>query len=113
MKIVWQVEVSADAEQDFSLIFDHLYENYQSLGMDNCFEMAAAHLEEARLLTENLGHTPYLGILHNDILPGLRHVTIDQVGIWYDQNEEQRTVRVLAVLFGEQDHIHDMMVQLL
>jgi 3-oxoacyl-[acyl-carrier protein] reductase len=62
---------------------------------------------------EGLANTPHRGSLHEDILPGLRHVTLGRAVIWIDIVEEKGEVRVLAVFFGGQDHFRHMLARLL
>ena len=113
--MAWRIEFSADAEQDFSLIFDHLFESYLSFGddRDRAFERAEKRLEEIIVSAENLCTAPRRGTLHDNILQGLRHVTIDQAIFWFDLDEEQKKVKILAVFYGGQDHIRHMLVRLL
>ena len=54
-----------------------------------------------------------MGERHDDILPGLRHLTIGRAIYWFDVDEAGRTVRVLTVFFGRQDHVRHMMTRLL
>jgi plasmid stabilization system protein ParE len=51
--------------------------------------------------------------MHDDILPGLRHVTLGRAVIWFDVIEDKSNVRILAVFFGGQDHIRRMLARLL
>jgi len=60
-----------------------------------------------------LGQLPYRGTLHDDMLPGLRHLTIGQAIAWFDLDEDVKRIRVLAVRFGGQDHIRRMLTRLL
>ena len=74
----FRVEFSAEAEGDFALIFDHLFESYRSFGtrveaaLDHCEDRIREILQEA----DRLGTVPYHGERHDDLLPGLRHLTI-------------------------------------
>ena len=60
-----------------------------------------------------LGQLPYRGTLHDEMLPGLRHLTIGQAIVWFDIDEDVKLVRVLAVFFGGQDHIRRVLTRLL
>ena len=62
---------------------------------------------------EGLAAAPHRGTLHDDLLPGLRHVTLGRAVVWFDIVEETREVRVLAVFFGGQDHQRRMLARLL
>ncbi|KLN60800.1 hypothetical protein WH96_10015 [Kiloniella spongiae] len=113
--MTWRIEFSADAEQDFSLIFDHLFESYKNLGSEpkSAFDYAEKRLAEIMTTAESLCDAPYRGTLHNDLLPGLRHVTINQAIFWFNPDEVQKIVRIFAVFYGGQDHIRHMLVRLL
>ena len=56
---------------------------------------------------------PFRGECHDDLLPGLRHLTIDRAIYWFDLNEAEQRVRVLAIFFGSQDHVRHMLTRLL
>ena len=113
--MTWRTEFAADAERDFELIFDHLFEVYQSFGETraDAFTRAADRVESIRRAAEDIAQAPYRGTMHDDVAPGLRHVTIDRAIFWFDLDESARTVRILAVFFGGQDHIRHMLRRLL
>ena len=113
--MAWRTEFAADAERDFELIFDHLFDVYRSFGAPpaDAFEKAAQRLDRLRLAAGGLGRAPFRGMLREDIAPGLRHVAIDRAIFWFDLDETARTVRVLAVFFGGQDRVRHMLCRLL
>ena len=111
----FRIEFSAEAERDFALIFDHLFESYRSFGesveaaLDHCDD----RIRDIRQEAERLGAAPYRGERHEDLLPGLRHLTIDRAIYWFDVNDEEQRVRILAIFFGGQDHVRHMLSRLL
>ena len=111
----FRIEFSAEAERDFALIFDHLFESYRSFG--ESVEAALDHCEdrirEIRTGADRLCTAPYRGERHDDLLPGLRHLTIDRAIYWFDVNEAEQRVRILAIFFGGQDHVRHMLTRLL
>ena len=111
----FRIEFSAEAERDFALIFDHVFESYCSFG--ESVEAALDHCEDRirdiRQETDRLGAAPYRGERHDDLLPGLRHLTIDRAIYWFDVNDEKQRVRLLAIFFGGQDHVRHMLSRLL
>ena len=113
--MAWTIEFSEDAERDFELIFDHLFESYVGFGAApaDAFELAAARLEEIRAACEGIAKAPRQGTLREGIAPGLRNVTIDRAIFWFDLDEARQTVRILAVFCGGQDHIRHMLARLL
>lgn len=56
---------------------------------------------------------PHRGERHEDILPGLRHLTINRAIYWFEVNPRDETVRILAVFFGGQDHVRHMLAKLI
>ncbi|NIY75772.1 type II toxin-antitoxin system RelE/ParE family toxin [Thalassospira sp. HF15] len=113
--MTYEVIYSADAERDFELIFDFLFKSYVEFG--EASDSAALHAQQ-RLLDihddiEKLGNAPYCGTLHDAIASGLRHVTLGRAIVWFDINEDERTVRILAIFFGGQDHVRHMLARLL
>jgi toxin ParE1/3/4 len=109
------VEFAAEVERDFELIFDLLEESYRSFGegAEDAIAHAARRVEAIRTAAARLGHVAYRGTLHPEIMPGLRHVTIDQAIYWFFVDNDALIVRVLAVFFGSQDHVRRMLVRLL
>ena len=110
-----RLEFSADAERDFALIFDHLCDSYRGFGEDvhAAFDHAEARVMEIRAAADRILTAPHRGEKRDDILPGLRRLTIERASYWFDIDEERRTVRVLAVFFGGQDQIRRMLTRLL
>ncbi len=115
MPIKFRLEFSAEAERDFELIFDHLLESYIGFGesVESAVERAAVRVLEIRATADRLLTAPHRGERHDDILPGLRHLTINRAIYWLEVNAENETVRILAVFFGGQDHVRHMLARLI
>ena len=111
----FRLEFSAEAERDFGLIFDHLLRSYLDFGesLERALDHAEARVLEIRHEAERILTAPHRGERHDDILPGLRHLAIGRAIYWFDIGEAQRTVRVLAVFFGGQDHVRHMLRRLI
>ena len=111
----FRLELSARAERDFGLIFDHLLRSYLDIGesLESVLEHAGARVREIRVAAERILTAPHRGERHDDILPGLRHLTIDRAIYWFDVDEARGTVRVLAVFLGGQDRVRHTLVRLL
>ena len=109
------IEFSADAEGDFDLIFDHLFESYVAFGEgpEEALEHAARRVMAIRKAADRLARFPLRGTARNDILPGIRFLAIARAIYWFDVDQAARKVRILAVFFGGQDHIRHMLVRLL
>lgn len=111
---MWSLEFAADAERDFELIFDHLVESYLEFGEDSdvAFERAVERIRGIQVSANKLALAPKQGTLRPDILEGLRFVRLEKTVFWFVLDEDQKTVRVLAVFFGAQDHIRHMLTRL-
>ena len=113
--MAYEVLFAADAEQDFELVFEFLVESYLGFGeaMQTAIKQAERRIQSIREEIEGLTGTPHRGTLHDDLLPGLRHVTLGQAVVWFDIVEESEEVRILAVFFGGQDHQRRMLARIL
>ena len=115
----FHLELTAEAERDFGLIYDHLLRSYLDFGesLESAIDHAEARVREIRAnrcrAAERILTAPHRGERHDDIRPGLRHVTIERAVYWFDVDEARRRVRVLAVFLGGQEHVRHMLVRLL
>jgi plasmid stabilization system protein ParE len=109
-----RVEFAEDALRDLDLIFDHLAKTYCDFGEapDEAFEHAARRIRAIIDAADRLALAPHRGTVHDDLAPGIRHVTLDRA-VYYFRVEEGGAVRVLAVFFGGQDHQRRMGVRIL
>ena len=115
MAKTYEVVFAADTAHDFELIFDFLFESY--LHFDEDVEAALRKAEHktqsVRKNANKLATHPYRGTLHDDLLPGLRHITVERAIYWFDVIEDQNLVRILAIFYGGQDHQTKMLLRLL
>ena len=77
--------------------------------MDHC----EARIRNIRVGTDHLRVAPYRGDRQDDLLPGLRHLTIDRAIYWFEVDEAEQITRILAIFFGGQDHVRYMLRRLL
>ena len=110
----FRIEFSAEAEHDFALIFDHFFESYVSFGesVESALNHCEAGIRDVRQEADRLAAAPFRGERHDDLLPGLRHLTIDPAIYWFEVNEAEQRVRVLAIAFGGQDHLRHTLTRL-
>ena len=110
-----RIEFAEASERDLELIFDHLFESYLGFGEStvHALDHAAERIMHIRAAAEGLTLFPELGTARSDILPGLRFMVMDRAIYWYDVDDQARTVRVLGIFFGGQDHIRRMLIRLL
>jgi len=113
--VTYSVTFSADAERDFELIFDYLFESYVGFGeaAASAINRAEERVQAIRGEIGGLAKAPHRGTLHEEILPGLRHATLGRAVVWFDIVEKAGDVRVLAVFPGGQDHFRHMLARLL
>jgi len=109
------IEFSADAERDFDLIFDHLFESYISFGesTEEALDHAAQRVMDIRKAVDRLAIFPLRGTPRDDISPGIRLLVVARAIYWFEVDQTARKVRILAVFFGGQDHVRHMLVRLL
>ena len=111
----YAVERAIEIDRDFATIFDFLIESYQAFGEDSkvAIERAATRLRSIETEMLSPGKAPHQGTLRVELLPGLRYVTKNRAIFYFDVDDDRRVVRVLAVLFGGQDHQRHMLKRLL
>ena len=113
--MVWKIEVSAWAEQDIALLFDFFAESYVQFGESPLSADAQAKKRISHILDEmdSIAVAPFRGESHENWLPGLRHLTLGKAIYWYQVDAQSKTIRVLAIFYGSQNHIRRMLVRLL
>ena len=111
----YSLVLAADAEDDLLGIFDFLFDTHQAFGLsaEEAFDKAEARVLAIRRDLESLCAKPHRGTLHDDMLEGLRNVTRGRAVVWFDIEETQRRVRVLAVFWDGEDHQRRMLLRLL
>lgn len=112
---MWTLEYSEDAERDFELIFDHLFDAYGELGdpPDEAVERTAERIRKLRVEIDRLVDTPYIGTVRSNIHPELRFLRRDKAAIWFLPVEHGRTIIIAAIFSGAQDHIRHMIARML
>jgi toxin ParE1/3/4 len=115
MSPAWTVVFAEAALADLILIEDHLTAAY--LGFGDSPGAAARHartrIEAIIAAAERLASAPFRGAAHDDLLPQLRHLALDNAVYWFLTDRAAQQVKVLAIFFGSQDHQRHMMVRLL
>ena len=111
----YKVVRSTESDRDLELIFDHLERSYSSLGDPpvDAIERAASRIVQIEDEMEKLRLTPFQGTLMPEILPDLRRVTKDNTIYYFVLDEDSKTLQVLAIFFGGQNHIVHMLNRLL
>ena len=103
LRMAYRVERSEQSARDLEAIFDFLFDAATGFGDDpqEAFEDAM----------QALGKAPHQGALRPDLLPGIRNFTKDRAIFYFDVNDAEKSIRVLAVFFGGQDHQRAMLVR--
>ena len=60
---------------------------------------------------ERLAVSPMRGSVHDDLLPGLRHLALGQAIYWFQICAEVAQIGVLALFYGGQDQQRRMLVE--
>lgn len=112
---LWKVVFAAAAGEDLGLIEAHLTEAYRSFGESpkEAADHAAARIEAIITTAEHLATAPLRGQVRDDLLPGLRQLSLDGAVYWFVVDAVVLEVRMLAIFFGGQDHQRRMLVRLL
>lgn len=112
--MAFKVVRSTQTDRDLGLILDHLVQSYLDLGdaLPAAFTRAARRVGSIEADMEALHKAPFQGTLAAELLPGLRRVTKNQAVFYFDVDEGEKTVRILAIFFGGQDHQRHMLQRL-
>ena len=112
--MTFRLEFSTAAEREFERIFDYLLDSCVGFGErpDEAIEHAAAQILEIRAAANRILTAPHRGERRDDILPGLRHLSLGQTIYWFEVDEGREIVRILGMFFAGQDHIRHMLARL-
>ena len=113
--MAYEVLRAEDAEHDLEIIFDFLLTAAAAFGESEeiAFERAVKRVADIEAGMDALGDVPHQGTLQPHLGDGVRHVTKDRAIYYFDVDDTRRTVRVLAVFFGGQDHDAHILLRLL
>lgn len=109
--MAYEVEVSGQAGLDFADIFAFLHESFRALGDDDetAFDRAESRIRGIADAMLGLGAVLHQGTRRPDLGEGIRNVTKDRAIFYFEVRDDRRTLRVLAVFFGGQDHLAVML----
>ncbi|TFL17210.1 type II toxin-antitoxin system RelE/ParE family toxin [Jannaschia formosa] len=113
--MAWTAEESDAFLDDLEAIADHLFRSHMSFGHGeaDAAEASLARIHAIRERAWALIDTPHIGTRHDDIRPGLRHVTFDRAIYWFTLDEDRRILRLVGVFQGSQDHLGWMLKRLM
>ena len=112
--MAFEVVRSRASDRDLEAIFDHLAATYQAFGdtLAEALDRAAARVRAIEDDMERLGRTPFQGTRREELRPSLRQVTRNRAIFYFEVDEAAEELRVLAVFFGGQDHVAQMLRRL-
>lgn len=104
--MAYRVRRSVACRDDLDRLFDHLLQSYLDLGepVREAFERAVARLGDIEHSIDGLGEVPHQGTLWPEVMENLRWTTKNRAILYFTVDDAARTVDVLAVFFGGQDH---------
>ena len=113
--MAYEVVRAADVARDLDLIFDFLVAAAEDLGESEqrAFSRAEERLTEIEAGMADLGRVPHQGTRRPQLGGGVRNVTKGRAIYYFDVDDVRRTVRILAVFFGGQDHEARILLRLL
>ena len=111
----YRVERALGVDRDLDLIFDHLAGAYVDFGETRLEALthAAVRIERIQGQMGALARQPHQGTLRPDLGAQVRSVTKTRAVFYFEIDEVRAVVRILAVFFGGQDHIRQMLTRLL
>ncbi len=113
--MAYEVIRAADVALDLELIFDFLVDAAEGFGEDTeaAFRRAEQRLDEIEAGMEGLGEVPHQGTLKPHLGNGIRNVTKGRAVYYFEVDDDEQIVRILAVFFGGQDHEARILLRLL
>jgi plasmid stabilization system protein ParE len=110
----WTIDLTAQAQSDLRAILRHLTDSYVAFGEPRRAARRKAEVRTYGLVAslERLATAPLRGTRLDDLLPGLRHVRLDDLVVWFTPNEDAEAIRVLALFFSGQNHLARMQQRL-
>jgi plasmid stabilization system protein ParE len=113
--MAFRVLFADDAERDLDLIFAFLVESRLAFGEapGEAIDGALKRTDAIRAEANKIGRAPYHGTLDDDLMEGLRHVTINRAIFYFVIDEERQEILILAVFSSGQDHQRRMLERLL
>lgn len=115
MSVTYEVVRATDVDLDLELIFDFLVVAAEEFGESEevAFQLAERRIMEIEANMEDLGMAPHQGTRRPHLGDGIRNVTKGRATYYFDVDDAQKILRLLAVFFGGQDHESRILLRLL
>ncbi|HQT79765.1 MAG TPA: hypothetical protein PLD10_22200 [Rhodopila sp.] len=106
----YAVRRAASVTHDLSAIRKHLVRAYQEFGdtRATAVERATGRIREAFDYMLTFATYPHRGTMHPDLKDGIRHVTDKSFVYYFEVDDSQAEVTILAVFFSGQDHLRQI-----
>jgi toxin ParE1/3/4 len=104
--MTYRLERTQEVEADLKAVASHLIESQIEFGepLEDARENAAKRLNEIAAAFAALSRAPFQGTLRGELGPGVRNVTKNRAIIYFTVDEAAKTVRVIGVFWGGQNH---------
>lgn len=111
---MYEVEPVDLVENDFNEIYWHLIKSYIGFGEEpgEAISRATRRIQGLRERMFGLGARPFKGTLMPNVRQGLRRATYNDGIFYFEIDEKRKRVRILAVFFGGQDHLAQILDRL-
>lgn len=113
--MVYKVVRAEEVTADLDLIFDYLVETAEHFGEDleTAFQRANKRVIEIQENLDSLVNVPHQGTLRPHLGNGIRNVTKNKAIIYFEVDDDEQVVRVLAVFYSGQNHDAHILLRLL
>lgn len=111
----WTLDATPSVQHDLKAIEHFVTQSAQAKGepFERARRMGAARIDTILSSARSLPKAPRQGTLRPDLGPNIRHVTKDRAVIYFELIETSRTLRILAIFYGGQDHDSRILARLL
>ena len=112
--MAFEVIRSLDSDRDLRLIVRHLIDSYVGLGepLPDAIERASVRARTIEAEIDTIALAPHQGTLLPQLAQGLRGVTKNRGIFYFDVDDAAKRVRILAIVFGGQNHRYRMLRRL-
>jgi len=109
--MAFRIVRSQASTDDLRIIFRHFIDSYVALGdeLPQAADRAMRRMDALERDLQLIARAPYQGTLASyPGFEGVRHVTKNKVVFYFQVQETQKVLRLLAVFFGGRDHQRHM-----
>jgi toxin ParE1/3/4 len=113
--VAYKIERQNTVEADLIAITEFLVRSGEGFGQstESALQHAATRLDMLLNAIHRLSLAPYRGTLRPALGDGVRNVTMDRFIIYFEIDEDRKVMRILAIFYGGQDHMRQMLLRML